>query len=114
MFGNGTNGISPEAEYLYEKARQKVDEGEYQHAITDLNKAIEICPHFSQAFYELGVCFENTNMFDDAISSYRKAVQIDPSHADAWFNKGMSLKKIGQEEESYQCVERAIELYCGR
>jgi len=114
MTGFGRNGVSAEANYLYQQARQKVDDGEYLQAMTMLQHAVEISPKYSQALYELGVCFECMNKHDDAVAFYEKAIKIDPFHADAWFNKGMNLKKMGRDKESMPCIERAIELYCGR
>ncbi len=114
MTGFGSNGVTAEANYLYQQARQKVDDGDYQQAATMLHKAVEISPKFCKAFNELGICYENLNKNDDAVAFYEKAITVDPTHADAWFNKGMNLKKLGREKESLPCIERAIELYCGR
>jgi tetratricopeptide (TPR) repeat protein len=114
MTGFGRNGVTAEANYLYQQARRKVDDGEYQQAATMLHRAVEISPTFCQAFNELGICYENLNKNEDAVGFYEKAIKVDPSHADAWFNKGMNLKKLGRDKESMPCIERAIELYCGR
>ncbi len=114
MTWTGIESVSPEAEYLYKQARQLVDSQDFGEAMTLLQQAIEIEPDFSSAFNELGICAENLNKFDDAVNYYAKAVSCDPFHADAWFNRGMSLKKIGREQDSAQCMERAIDLYCGR
>ena len=43
-----------------------------------------------------------------------KHFRLIRGNADAWFNKGMSLKKIGQTKEATQCIEKSIDLYCGR
>lgn len=114
MTWNGMNGISPEAEYFYRQAREKVDEGEYLHAVTFLHRAIEISPHYPHALVELGNCFDCLNQYDNAVTYYEKVIAIDPLYADAWFNKGMSLKKMGRDMDASPCIERAIELYCGR
>jgi len=108
------NGVSPEAEYLYRQAREKVDGGEYQQAVTILHRAIEITPRYPNALIELGNCFDYLNRYDDAVLFYEKVIGVDPWHADAWFNKGMSLKKMGRDKDALPCIERAIELYCGR
>ena len=114
MTWTGIERVSPEAEYLYSQARQLVDKQDFTQAMTLLHQAIDIAPDFSAAFNELGICAENLNKFDDAVDYYAKAVSCVPLHADAWFNRGMSLKKIGKDKDSAQCVERAIDLYCGR
>jgi tetratricopeptide (TPR) repeat protein len=110
----GMNGVSEEAEYLYRQAREKVDEGEYQHAVTILHRAIEISPHHSHALIALGNCYDYLNQYDDAISFFEKVIGIDPFYADAWFNKGVSLKKMGRDKDALPCIEKAIELFCGR
>jgi tetratricopeptide (TPR) repeat protein len=108
------NEVSPEAGYLYRQARQKVENGEYQNAVEILTRVTEICPTHSQAYNELGICHDCSNMYEDALAYYDKAIQADPFHADAWFNKGMSLKKLGREKEAQQSIEKAIDLYVGR
>jgi tetratricopeptide (TPR) repeat protein len=114
MTNTGMNGVASEAEYLYRQAREKVDLGEYQHAITILNRAIEITPHYPQALIELGNCFDYINRYDDAVSFYEKVIAVDPFYADAWFNKGVCLKKMNRGNDALPCIEKAIELYCGR
>lgn len=109
----GMNGVFTEAEYLYRQAREKVDQGEYQHAVSILQRAIEIAPQYTHALIELGNCFDYLNQFDDAISFFEKVIGIDPLYADAWFNKRVSLKKMGRDKDALSCIEKAIELFCG-
>jgi tetratricopeptide (TPR) repeat protein len=106
--------VPSDAEYLYRKAREKVNAGEYKQAMDFLHRAVKIAPHHIHSLIEIGNCFEYLNQSDKAIMYYEKVIQIDPFHADAWFNKGMSMKKTGNEKEATPCIERAIELYCGR
>jgi len=113
MTGFGRNGVSQESEYLYRQARQNVEDGDYQHAITILHKAVESSPKYSQAFNELGICSEYLNRYEEAVTFYEKAIESDPHHADAWFNKGMNLKKLGRDKEALPCIEHAIALYFG-
>lgn len=62
----------------------------------------------------LGDCHDCPGQYEQAIAYYSRALGIDPDHADAWFNKGMTLKVFGRTEEAVQCIEKSIELYCGR
>jgi tetratricopeptide (TPR) repeat protein len=57
---------------------------------------------------------DSLGRFEDAIASYDRALRMDPGDADAWFNKGTTLTKMGKHAEATQCVETAINLYCGR
>jgi tetratricopeptide (TPR) repeat protein len=106
--------VPTEAEYLCRQAREKVDSREYQQAMDFLHRAVKIAPHHIHSLIEIGNCYEYLNQSDKAILYYEQVIQIDPFHAEAWFNKGMSMKKTGNEKEATLCIERAIELYCGR
>ncbi len=106
--------IPKEAEYLYRQAREWVNEGEYQQAVEILHQAIARAPHHLRSLLEIGNCYEYLNQSDRAIQYYDRVIEIDSSQADAWFNKGMSMKKTGDEKEAALCIEKAIELYCGR
>jgi tetratricopeptide (TPR) repeat protein len=114
MKGINRGDIPPEAEYLYRQARQKVDDGEYQQAMDILHRAVKIAPGYLQSLIEIGNCYEYLNQSDKAILYYEQVIQMDSFQADAWFNKGMSMKKMGNEKEAKLCIEKAIELYCGR
>jgi len=103
-----------EAEYLVRQAQEKAMTGDHSAAVNYLKKAIDKNPRYAEAYTLLGNCQDCLDKHADAISSYDKALQIDPGHAEAWFNKGMSLKKIGQTKEASQCIEKSIDLFCGR
>ncbi|MCK9591543.1 MAG: tetratricopeptide repeat protein [Methanoregula sp.] len=108
------NGAFGEAEYLVRQAQERAMAGDHTTAINYLMKAIDKNPGYPEAYTLLGNCQDCLDRKEDAIASYDKALQIDPSHADAWFNKGMSLKKLGKTKEATQCIEKSIDLYCGR
>ena len=103
-----------DAEDLFKQAQELAIRGDHGTAVNYLSKAIDKFPKYTEAYTMLGNCQECLEKNDDAIASYNKALEIDPSHADAWFNKGMVLKKIGRTKESAQCIEKSIDLYCGR
>jgi tetratricopeptide (TPR) repeat protein len=101
-------------DYLVKEAREKAMAGDHITAVNYLKKAIETNPRYTEAYTLLANCQDCLGQNEEAIASYDKALQIDPGHADAWFNKGMILKKTGQIKESVQCIEKSIDLYCGR
>jgi len=56
-------------------------------AIKAYEKAIEINPNDSDAWYNKGVALDNLNKSDEAIKAYEKAIEINPNDSDAWYNK---------------------------
>jgi len=110
----GMHSAMREAEYLVRQAQEKAMAGDHTSAENYLKKAIDKSPWYSEAYTLLGNCQDCLGRLEDAIASYDKALQIDAGHAEAWFNKGMSLKKLGRTKEANTCIEKSIDLYCGR
>ena len=50
----------------------------YDEAIKAYDKAIEINPQNSMAWYNKGNVFTNLNKYDEAIKAYDKAIEINP------------------------------------
>ncbi len=58
-----------------------LERGDYEQAIEDYNKAIELDPDFAEAYYLRGVAYY---VFDDpeqAIEDFTKAIELDPNFA---------------------------------
>lgn len=103
-----------ESDYLVRQAQEKAMAGDHFTAVKYLKEAIEKYPRNANAHMLLGNCQDCLDKVDEAIASYDKALQMDPDNAETWFNKGMTLKKKGQITESTECIEKCINLYCGR
>ncbi|MCK5486751.1 MAG: tetratricopeptide repeat protein, partial [Desulfobacterales bacterium] len=50
-----------------------LEEGQYDKAISDYNKAIEINPKDAEAYYNRGYAYGEKGEYDKAISDYTKA-----------------------------------------
>lgn len=110
----GIHSAVREAEYLVRRAQENAMVGDHSQAVNYLKKAIDRYPRYAEAYVLLGNCQECLGKPEDALAAYDKALQIDSGHADAWFNKGMVLKKAGKTSEATRCIEKSIDLYCGR
>jgi tetratricopeptide (TPR) repeat protein len=108
------NSAKTESEYLVRQAQDKAMTGDHFLAVKYLKEAIDKYPRNANAHTLMGNCQDCLDKLDEAIASYDTALRIDPDDAEAWFNKGMTLKKKGRIDESTQCIEKCISLYCGR
>jgi len=52
--------------------------GEYDRALADLNKAIEINPKYAGAYNNRGKAYGLKGEYDHAIADFSKAIEIDP------------------------------------
>ena len=114
MVFHGFHSSLRDAQYFVTQGQEKAMTGDHASAVHYFKKAIDTHPGYAEAYALLGNCQECLDKKEDALASYNTALQIDPGHAEAWFNKGMILKKMGQTKEATQCIEKSIDLYCGR
>jgi tetratricopeptide (TPR) repeat protein len=57
--------------------------GEYDKAIADYTKYIQLRPNDDSAYNNRGVAYKNKGDYDKAIADYEAALRIDPNHTNA-------------------------------
>jgi len=92
------------ADTYLEEGRGAADKGNYQSAITLLDKAIEKKPALKEAYLLKGFCYVDLGQADKAIISYQKLLSIDPKNTSAFYYIGMC--KYDQDK-----FKEAIEYY---
>ena len=66
---------------------------QYDRAIEDFNKAIELDPRDDIAYYNRGRAYENKQQYDRAIEDYNKAIELNPRFDKAYSNRGVVYEK---------------------
>jgi len=61
---------------------------EYQKAIDDCSKAIELDPKNADAYNNRGNAYASLGEYQKAIDDCSKAIELDPKNADAYNNRG--------------------------
>lgn len=95
-----------------------VEKGQYDHAILDFNKAIEINPSIPELYYNRGLAYAKyKGQYDKAILDFNKAielmVELNPTHprlADAYNNRGLAYKEKRQYDTAISDYNKAIEI----
>ena len=62
--------------------------GQFDLAIADFSKALEINPKFAEASNNRGIAYYSKGRFDLAIADFNKALEINPEYAEAYYNRG--------------------------
>lgn len=84
--------------------------GNYEAAIKDLNKSIELNDEFSKAYYERGNVYNTTADYKKAMNNYNKALEFDTDNGIIYGKRAetnMYLKKYNNAISDY---EQAIKL----
>ena len=86
------------AEEYYDSGVEKADSGDYQGAIKDYNKAIEINPNYSEAYFNRGIVKYRLGDYQGEIEDYNKAIEINPDYSKAYYNRGITKLQLGQKD----------------
>jgi len=80
-------------------------------AVDYYNNALNINPQSIEAFYNLGLFYQETGQVDEAVEAYNNLLKIDPDYKFALYNLGfINLVYIKDFERSVQYFTRTIEL----
>ncbi|MBV9074583.1 MAG: tetratricopeptide repeat protein, partial [Acidobacteria bacterium] len=78
----------------------------YDQAIEHHRKALAIDPGFVEAHFNLGMVYEQKEMFDEAISEFRKAMRISGRAAFWWAGLGHAYALAGKTEAARRILKR--------
>jgi len=83
---------------------------QYDKAISDYNKAIELNPNYAKAYNNRGVAYDDLKQYDKAISDYTKALELNPNYAEAYNNRGLVYSDLKQYGKAISDFNKVIEL----
>lgn len=88
-----------------------MDNGEQNSAIKYFYKSLNFNPEFVEAYYNLGVAFEEKYDYDKAINYYKKALELRPDFIKARYNLAfLYYQKLSLYEEALAELDRLIAL----
>jgi tetratricopeptide (TPR) repeat protein len=80
---------SRDADVYINRGLAYCQKGQYDQAISDLSKAIEINPRLPHAYNNRGWAYIKKLQYDQALSDFNKTIKIDPRFAEAYFNRAV-------------------------
>lgn len=87
-------------------SRERMNEGDIQGAINQMESAVRLKPHFADLRYGLGSLYMDVGRYDDARAHFDNALQINPKY----FKAAVSLARA---QYSAGTIEQALESLSG-
>ena len=85
-------------------------EKQFDRAIAEYNRALELEPANADAYFWRGAAYERTGELDRALADFRQAIALDPDHVKAYDMLGRVLQDRNEFAASVRYLTRAIEL----
>ena len=89
------------AELIAKADKQFHEQGDGKGALANYNKAIELNPKNSEAYYKRGLLKEALIDEKGAVEDFTKAIALDPKNIEAYLNRG--IIKHGKQKSSSFC-----------
>ncbi len=102
-----------EAAKEHAKGTEQMLAKKYKEAIVFFRRAIDLNPDFAEAYYNLGVSYEELGKHDDSIETLNKAIQLAPQNANAHYALGYAYCQLKRYKESIDAFERSLALKSG-
>jgi len=97
-------------EHIANRAIDYAEKGQYDLAIEEFTKALEIDPNWGELFYNRGSTYSRMRQYDLAIVDYNRALELDSDNFDALNNRGVAKQNSGDIVGGDYDIERARQL----
>ena len=93
------------------KGAAYLNKGQYDLAISDCNKAIELNSRLAMAYVTRGLAYYlGKAQYDLAISDYNKAIELNPRYAEVYNNRAVTYYLQEQYDKAWEDVYKAQSL----
>ena len=100
-------GTDVESMYYIALADLKQTPPDYEDALKELNRAIELDPHFHRAYYQLGIVYRELRRYRDAESVLKRKLASDPNNARTRAELARLYEEVGLNREALKHYEAA-------
>ena len=99
-----------DAETYYNRGVDYYNQKQYESAIQDYNKTIELNPNYTLAYNNRGVAYLSLRNFNQAIADATKAIQLNPNYAKSYQLRGLCYQALGETAKAQADFAKAKEL----
>lgn len=95
---------------LMEDAEILIVEQQHEKAITHYKEVINSDPECTDAYMNIGICYDHLRDYPFAIDFFNMALELYPLYPKAWLNKAITYHHMSNINEALNCFDKAISL----
>jgi len=103
-----TFAYSETAEYYYNWGLSCYEKGEFDEAIRQYDKAIEIDPSRPEFYNNRGLANKKKGNLGRATADFNQAITVNPGYTDAYYNRGLVYINQGNFDEAVSDYSKVI------
>ena len=84
--------------------------GEWDRAMEDYSRALQLDPKFPISLMSRGFAFKNMGKYEKAVADYSVAIEVDPYNKLAYNDRGVCYISMGEYEKAIADFSKVIEL----
>ncbi len=88
--------------------------GDFQAALGDYDRIIELEPRIAEVHNNRGLALQTLGRLADSLASYDRALDLSPNFSDAHVNRGNALHALSRPDEALAAYEHALALNADR
>jgi len=96
--------------YYSNRGDNYLNNGNYDLAIAEYTKAIDLDPTLASLYYNRGLAYSIKEEYELAVLDYTKSIEIDPEYADTYNNRCRTYYLLGEYEKALPDCENALNL----
>ncbi|MEA1912256.1 MAG: tetratricopeptide repeat protein [candidate division WOR-3 bacterium] len=100
-------------DYLKE-GKRNIEEGKYQEAYYNLQKALKEHPNYPDINNLMGVALSLSGRYKEAVKYFKKAIQLNPDYIEVHINYALALNQLGKVDKANEEFELTKTLEMGR
>ncbi len=93
---------------IFNQGIEYAKKGDYENAIKEYNRALEINPKYAEAYYNRGDAYDDMGDKERAIADYNRALEINPKLSWAYFGKGLAYEELERFQEAVKAYRDFI------
>ncbi|HRV94370.1 MAG TPA: tetratricopeptide repeat protein [Anaerolineae bacterium] len=100
---------TPDSSVFYQRGLDYLDQGEYELAIEEFNRAAQLDPNSADIYANRGLAHHWLDAPGEANADYSRAIELDPDFYLTYYNRGVSFDDRGDHERAVADYRRAVE-----